>query len=370
MTVNASGRGPNEEPRTDEPDTAAPPDEETDAKCGCCDLGLIDDLDCQSQGIDERSKYNAEARKTLDPAKKQYATTCTDYRTARNDLTLEVQDMRHQVRHLIERIRCQIKQPRVVDCIDRAFTKISTQLDECQATPHCCADDIDCEFDLDCPDDYRTLVDRIAEYQDRLNKAQTCFTDLTKEPQALRDRVDKVKKLVADEITAKLKDDQADLKRVYAAALVAQRDLLRIWNGFRHAKDFLDCLCQALTCWAKGVEAVSVLVGCRAVKDCYRAAHDTRCTELATNTIDEVLNLYLRICGCDCDCAPGRCEHDCDGREHRHHHRHDDECCDHCRQHGCHDHDHKHHDHRDDDSDDDGGEPHHHHAPHDHDEAE
>jgi hypothetical protein len=103
-------------------------------------------------------------------------------------VVLEVQDLRHNIKHLIERIRCLIKQRRVVECLDDAYEKISQQLDECGTSGACCAEP-DCDFDKDCPEDYRELVRRIADYEAHLEKDKACFNSLVGEPDALTDRV-------------------------------------------------------------------------------------------------------------------------------------------------------------------------------------
>src|SRR6185503_1234560 len=115
--------------------------------------------------------------------------------TGRHDAALKVQDMRHQIKHLLERIRCLIEQDRVVRCLDEVFCEILEELEDCPLPGGCCADE-DCEFDVDtdecdCLDDadYQRLLDRIAEYQRHADKAHTCFSTLISEPAELATRV-------------------------------------------------------------------------------------------------------------------------------------------------------------------------------------
>ncbi len=283
------------------------PDHEHHDGCGCheppecadCDPDLIDELKCQAEGTAAQAAYNAASQPALQQARLDYATTRTAYRTSRAAATLEVEELQHKVKQLVERIRCQIKQDDVAQCLEKAFRRICRRLDACGDGGGCCSTG-DCTFDKTCPESYDELVSRIAEYQARLERDKTCFTLLIGEPAALTARVEAVKaEIVA--ITAALEGDQAtlDLKKQYVAALVAQRHLDLVWNGFARTQSFIDCLCRALTCWTKGSDAISVLTGCKAVMDCQEAARQAYCDDLRTKTVDEVLMEYERLCGDD-----------------------------------------------------------------------
>lgn len=262
-----------------------------------CDPRLVDCLKCKAAGIAAQADYNSQHQPELEAAQTTYDTTRKTYRDARGGVALQVQDMRHQIKHLIERIKCLIKQKRVVECIDEAYLLVVAQLDECGYPEGCCADD-ECEFDTDCGDlDYDELVKRITRYQAHADRAKACFTKLVTEPTELVKRVAACKAEV-DAINAALGAEPAntDLKKVYAQAKVARRHIGHIWNGFDETRDFVECLCRALTCWTKGCAAVSVLTGAQAVADCEQKANDARCTNLHDNTVDEIITVYERIC--------------------------------------------------------------------------
>ncbi|HEY5849060.1 MAG TPA: hypothetical protein VIT42_19935 [Microlunatus sp.] len=307
----------------DDHDDCAPSDD-----CEGCDPDLINDLACRAEGIAAQAVYNAVEQPPVQQALLDYATAREAYRTARSAAAPEVQELRHQVKQLIERIRCMITQESVVECLDRAYRCICRRLKACGDDGGCCTDE-DCEFDTRCPDDYAELVARIADYQTRLAADKACFATLIAEPAALTQRVAD-RKAEIEVILADLNGDPAtlDLKKAYVSALVAKKHLAQVWNGFASTKDYLDCLCRALTCWTKASEAISILTGHKAVKDCQENARLKRCGDLATNTVEEVLLEYERLCGTD-PCPPSDDDHDGD---------HDD---------GDHDGDH--------DGDDDGG---------------
>ena len=166
----------------------------------------------------------------------------------------------------------------------------------------------------------------INRYQNRVDKAKKCFNDLLGEPDALVQRVTDAKAEI-DAINAALASDPAatDLKQVYAQALVARRHIRVIWHGFDEAKDFVECLCRALTCWSTGANAIAMLTGKRAFEDCKRTAREKHCDDLQTNTVEEILALYDKLCPRS-DCTDN-------GKEH-----HDDNDDGHRRPCGCHEH--------------------------------
>lgn len=317
-----------ETPRERKGEDGCPPPPEHDPNC---DPKLIDDLTCKASGVAAQAAYNATYQKELDKAKADYDTTRKDYRTKRHDGFLQVQDMRHQIKHLIERIKCLIEQRRVWKCLDDAFCEVLKELKCCKTPEGCCVEE--CAFNVDDLDelDYAALLKRIADYQLEADGAKACFTALVGEPAALAKRIVAAKSAI-DAINAALSADPAttDLKRVYAQALVANRDIERIWGGFDQTHDFVECLCLALTCWTKGVAAVSVLVGAKAVAECRQKAKEDRCTHLRTNTVDEILATYDKLCPKSGPCPepekpcpdPDHDDSECDDPGHHHHHHH------------------------------------------------
>ena len=350
-------------------ETTQPPAEPTPprppkSECPDCHTKLVGADNCKADGIKARADYNEEHRQVLETARTQYETARTTYRKNRTDKALQVEDLRHQAKLLVERVRCQIKQKRVVRCLDECFTEICEELDHCQG-PHGC-EPADCTFDVT-PSTEDDLDARIAEYERRItdltkrrDSAKTRFDRLVNESTALLTRVDAAKARV-DKLASDVAGDPAlhDLKALYAEGRVIRR-LLReaqIWDGFATTKAYLDCLCEALTCWIDASSAVSRLTGRKAVEDCHKKAVDERCTRLTDHTADEVTNLYEQRCGQpdDCDPPPSDDDDDCADDEppspppsddcgcHHHHHHHpchhhdhpghkpeggsDDDCC-------------------------------------------
>jgi hypothetical protein len=255
----------------------------------------IDGLRCEARGIAVRAADIATYQDLLTQARKDYDTTRKDYRAKRHDAVLKVQDMRHQIRHLTERIRYMIEQDRVVRCLNDAFDEVKTKLEGCGQEGGCRVEER--EFDTTAPDDYDELVERIEAYRRTVTEAKDFFTRLVGEPAELEKRVTDAKAEI-DAVNAAIGGDPAttDLKRLYASALVAGWHVDQVWWGFTETNDFIDCLCRALTVWARGATAVSVLLGARAVRDCHKEAADQRCTDLRQNTVEEILAGFDRLC--------------------------------------------------------------------------
>jgi hypothetical protein len=266
--------------------------------CAPCDPEIVDCLKCKADGVQAQADYNAKHLPDLTAARANYDKTRADYRDARHAVALDVQDLRQQVKQMIERIKCLIKQDHVVDCLDEAYDKVKDQLDECGGPRGCCVDD-DCEFPVDLPSDEvdEVLARWITDYQRRVDAAKACYTDLVQEPGRLTARVAALKAEVAG-IAKDLAGDPAktDLKELYARARVARRHVREVWLGFEHTNEFVECLCLALTCWSKGSSAIAVLTGQQAVRLCREQARKARCDYLRENTAKEVLAVYDKIC--------------------------------------------------------------------------
>lgn len=270
---------------------------------GCDPSSSIDERKCRDAGLAAQLDYTKEPSTALQTAQDDYEKARKEYRDKRHDAAVQVQSLRQDVKHLIERIKCLIEQDRVVRCIDKAFGQICEQLDCCDGPLGCAVGDV--TFDTDPPDQLHKVKRRIARYKAEVSKARDAFNKLVKEPGELSKRVDAIKAAVTA-IQAALNDDAAklDLKKQLAAALVAERNLGRIWNGYADGAAYVDCLCRALTTWSDGVDAVAVLVGAEAVLECRRKAAEDWCKKLTNDPVAEILVAYDRLCASEKPCGP------------------------------------------------------------------
>jgi len=268
---------------------------------GRCDpSSAIDERKCRDVGLSAQLAYSAEHDQQLQDAKSSYDLARIGYREKRHDAALAVQVMKHDVKHLIERIKCLIGQDHVTSHLDAAFAQVCRQLDCCEGEGGCCVPETDFKVPLEGQHDGKKLASRIERYKAVIAKTQECFDTLAGEPAALEARVAAVRASL-DEIPNALRADGVDLKKQYATALIANRKLTRVWNGFDNTTEYVDCLCQALTTWSKGVDAVSQLVGMEAVRKCTRESADAWCTTLLTGEgpVAEVLSVYDRLCAAE-----------------------------------------------------------------------
>jgi hemerythrin superfamily protein len=267
--------------------------------CAECDPARIDHLKCHAAGVAAQAAYNAQYQDAVEAAQAKFREVRDDYRKTRHDVVLEVQDMRHQTRRVIDRIKCLIKQERVVHSLDEAWEDVHELLLDCWKGGFRIKED-EWTFDIDDCETEAELKHRIARYIEHAAKAQQCFQTLTEEPAALAQRVSD-RKADLDAILAQLAGDPAktDLKRVYAMALVERHNLAIVWNGFTETKDFADRLCRALTCWTEGSAAIAILKGRLAVLECKEQAEKDRCAYARDHPVDEVLMIYDKKCGGD-----------------------------------------------------------------------
>lgn len=311
-----------------EPQDCSPPPETSGCEPG------VDELNCIAEGDAAKSAYHRGFKADLDKAKADYETARESYADARRKSAPLVADLQNQIKHLLERIRCQIEQKRIWRCLDDAWCEVQRELKCCPQPTGCCIGE--CEFPIADLDKKSTdeLTAVIADYQQQIDAAKKCFADLLGEATRLTDEVEAAKKAVAD-LNAVLSGDQAtlDLKKAYAEALVADWKVDSIWNGFNHVQDYVDCLCQALTCWTKGCSAVYVLVGAQAVAACKDKAKQERCAKLRSETAKQILARYERLCPTktceDSDDTENEPDEDvpddfddCGCHHHHHHHHH------------------------------------------------
>lgn len=302
-------------------DCCGPPPQDDEDECAECDTTLIDQLKCEAEGVAAEAAYNSEYQGELTAAQVKFNEIRNKYRTTRTEVALDVHDMHHQAKRLVDRIRCLIKQKRVVECLDEAWCDVKETLKCCPQEGGCCVKPAACTFPIPekstpCDSSAETeLKQLITKYTEQATAAKACFSTLSGEPEALAQRVRDRQAELAD-IVSKLGGDPAttDLKRLYASALVLKYRLSNIWNGFQESKNFIDCLCEALTCWSKGAAAVAVLKNRLAVLQCEKKAEADRCATIKKQTVDEILTEYEKRC-CPDPCSSADDCHDDDGND-------------------------------------------------------
>lgn len=291
--------------------------------CGDCDTTLIDERRCKAKGVAAEAEYNASYQTELGAAQAEFNSVRDAYRTTRTGLKLQINDMRHETKRAIERIKCLIRQQRVKECLDEAWCDVKHKLDCCSKSG-CCVEPDECVFPLPESDPCETdLKKLIAEYTEHTDKAKACFTALKGEAGELTKRVAD-RKTDLDDILTKLNanDGTTDLNRLYASAIVLRYRLSGeiIWNGFDEVRNFVDCLCRALNCWSEGAAQIAVLTNWLAVCDCKAKAQADRCDAVTKNPVDEILTVYEKKCCPDpCPPDPEDCEDDDDQDDDDHH---------------------------------------------------
>jgi hypothetical protein len=262
-----------------------------------CDVGALDDLACESEGIKAQAEYTASKETDLKRRRTAFDTAKAEYATARTDAAAQVNELRHRLTQLREQLRCRLSR-RVIECLEEAWNEVRDELRECGAVEAgcCLGDDEQCEFETGEEGSDQDLRARKAEFERRVKAAEDCFDALILEPAALTQRVADLK-LEVDAITAEAADPATtDVKHTYARLLWAWQRLVDIWLGFEDVNAYNDCLCRGLACSVRGHKAIAVLVGELAVRACREQAEQARCTTLRTHVVDEILSVFLKLC--------------------------------------------------------------------------
>jgi hypothetical protein len=262
-----------------------------------CDVGALDDLACEAEGIKAQAEYTASKEADLKRRRAAFDTARAEYAAARTDAAVQTQELRHRLAQLREQLRCRLSR-RVIECLEQAWDEVRDELRKCGAVEAgCCLDDDEqCEFETEEGGTDQELRARRAEFERRVKAAEDCFDALVLEPAALTQRVADLK-LEVDGITAEAADPATtDVKHTYARLLWAWQRLVDIWLGFEDVNAYHDCLCRGLACSVRGHKAIAVLVGELAVRACREKAEQARCTTLRTHVVDEILSVFLKLC--------------------------------------------------------------------------
>lgn len=266
-----------------------------------CDVGALDDLKCEAEGVAKRAELMKQETPKLDQRRAAYDDARKNYTQARGAAGPAVADLRRQADHLIEQLRCLIKDKHIIECLETAADTVQQRIAECGGTSGCCIDD-NCEFNTDLRTedpaaDLKELYSRQADIRRRTEKAEECFDKLITEPKDLDDRVKALTKELGGIATDAGGDQKTiDLKRLYARALVAKQRVYDIWRGFADVNAYVECLCHGLMCSLKGRTALATIGATIAVLECKEREKGLRCQRLQVDTLEEILAEYLRIC--------------------------------------------------------------------------
>jgi hypothetical protein len=276
-------------------------DSEDSRPCSECDIGALDDLKCEAEGIAKRAELMKEAAPKLDERRKKYDEARKSYAKARGEAGPQVAELREQAAKLKDELQCLIKDDHTIECLERAHRTVQDRIKKCGHKSGCCVED-DCEFDTDVPkgdpaEMLKELYSRQADVKRRTEQAEWCFDNLIDEPKNLAERIRKLREELGRIATEKGGDPKTvDFKRLYARLLVAEWGIKDTWRGFKDVNAYVDCLCQGLVCSLKGRQALAILGAKIAVLECEEREKVARCKRLQDDTVEEVLAEYLRIC--------------------------------------------------------------------------
>lgn len=265
---------------------------------GTCDLGAIDDLTCSSKGISRRAEVTEERLPRLKEFKEKFDSARSEYGKARDAAQGDLDAADATLDTVLEQIRCRIPRDQK-ECLAEAVDEVFDDIRECAGGWGCCVGDCDCSFDDEVGEDdtVASLSARIARYATEVEAAAACFERLDEERTELPARAAQIKadaaRLLADAsdpVTGK------DVVRLYARLLILRRRAEEVWRGFPTVSAYVACLCELLLCVLKGSKAIAALEGAKAELVCKEEARKAACARKQTQTLEEVLAVYVREC--------------------------------------------------------------------------
>jgi hypothetical protein len=260
-----------------------------------CNPDELDHVKCEATGIAAQAAYLAGKKETLDAARTAFENARKTYGAARETAGPLVAAAKKQLEKLVDQLVCLIDDASVVGRLDSAYDVVARRIDACRDQSGCYCE-LDCDFDemRRCPD--AEVRARIADIEPQTQSAEECFNVLVQEPTKVAERVTAVQAEITDiEKKIAAAPDSANLRRLYAAALVARRHLEWVWRGFTDVNAYIDCLCRALNCIVRGHTAIADLKRRLAEEQCHKDADAASCKYVRENTVDEVLAAYLKI---------------------------------------------------------------------------
>jgi hypothetical protein len=259
--------------------------------CGTCDAG---DLACSTERFKRQAVVAEESATALAGLPEKYNQALAAYTEARASVQVDVKAAKDLLKHLRESLKCLLDDEER-RCLKESFRKIIAAIDDCKGGDNgCCVGN--CDFDGTPATDESAsgLSGRIDQYRRDTQQNIDCFNKLIGQQQEVPAEVAAIKSEVAAIDAAARAEGDKDVPRLYARVLVARSrlDTERLWRGFTTVGDYMDCLCKALTCSYKGWEAIILLEGAKAEKDCQDTAKVTACTKLQTDILENLMCEY------------------------------------------------------------------------------
>lgn len=277
---------------------------ESTKPCEGCDLDEIDALTCTAKKIQKQADATNESLKILDPRRDAFKAAKDAYTAAWAAAKADADAATAKLTPLKKELACRLPdQSR--QCLGEVWEKIKAEIRACEGEQGCRRFDCDFNESVSESDTQATLSGRISELRQKAGELDTYFGDLVQEQTKLPANAAAAKKLVDTLATDSAADTgEKDSLRLYARAVVAEWIITRVWDGFTSVQNYLDCLCQVLTCLLRAWKAIVALEGARAERGCSDERKQERCDALSADPVNEILTRYAKECTHREDKAP------------------------------------------------------------------
>ena len=264
--------------------------------CEGCDLDEIDALTCKAKKIQKQADVTNESLEKLDGRRDDFKAAKDAYTAAWAAAKADVDAATAKLTPLKKELACRLSE-QSRECLVEVWEKVKTEIRECVGERGCRRFDCDFNETVTDADTQATLSGRISELRQKADELDAYFGVLVNEQKKLPANAAAAKKLVDDLATAAAADTGAkDSVRLYARAVVAEWAIANVWDGFTSIQNYLDCLCQILTCLLKVWKAIVALEGARAERKCIDDRQKERCDMLQADPVTKILALYAKEC--------------------------------------------------------------------------
>ena len=253
------------------------------------DLTELDRLHCLSTGDKARSDYVAANEEDMRDRETAFATAQSAYVTARATVAAGQKAIEDRLADIRKRVLCLLEDDKDrIKELDLAWLRVKDRHERCERRLHEHRDIGDCHFPCDADGQLDDLLAQQATYQDRVTRAEAEFARLILEPAELTTRGTDLETAV-DNLEKALDTPPVDADAAFAELLVAEYHHATIWGDFDSANEYEDSLRACLRCSIHGREALRVIIGEIAVRQCRWAKKQERCAWLAAHLATEII---------------------------------------------------------------------------------
>ena len=247
--------------------------------CEGCDLDEIDALTCTAKRIQKQSEATNESLKILDPRRDAFKAAKNAYTTAWAAAKADVDAATAKLTPLKKELACRLPEHSRQCLVLRSGRRSRSRSAHAKANMAVAVSTAISTSQSARPTPRATLSGRISELRQKATELDTYFGDLVDEQTELPANAAAAKKLV-DTLAADAAADTGEkgLGQALRPCGSGRVDYRQSLGRLHQRPNYLDCLCQILTCLLRAWKAIVVLEGAQAELSCKDGAKRSAAT--------------------------------------------------------------------------------------------